>query len=230
MWMDKRQTWGFCASSPCRPNSARTVFQTQQPCSIEGIEENSRNNPVLDGGDLVSHNAEELLFIYLFPVKGARLPKILFTIPWRGTILCDESQPFVESDQKQQLPNMEDAMKVPVTLLSLVFAGLIFAAWPAGATQEAAEKKDAPAAKKETKWQGHVVRLSKDQSTMEIRGGSAPSQDLRKVAYDSSTQWTNQGRPGQQDEVKEGSFVILLGHVDDSGVLHATRIDLRLPR
>jgi hypothetical protein len=125
---------------------------------------------------------------------------------------------------------MEDAMKVPVTLLSLVFAGLVFAAPPAGVTQEAAEKKDAPAAQKETQWQGHVVRLNKDQSMIEIRGGSAPSNDLRKVAYDSSTQWTKQGKPGQQDEVKEGSFVILLGSVDDSGVLHATRIDLRLPR
>ena len=121
-------------------------------------------------------------------------------------------------------------MKVPVTLLSLVFAGLVFAAWPAGATQEAAEKKDAPAAQKETQWQGHVVRVNKDQSMIEIRGGSAPSKDLRKVAYDSSTEWTNQGKPGKQDEVKEGSFVILLGHVDDSGVMHATRVDLRLPR
>lgn len=121
-------------------------------------------------------------------------------------------------------------MKVPVTLLSLVFAGVVFATLPGSATQEAAEKKDAPAAQKETQWQGHVVRLNKDQSMMEIRGGSAPSKDLRKVAYDSSTHWTKQGKPGQQDEVKEGSFVILLGHVDGSGVLHATRIDLRLPR
>ena len=121
-------------------------------------------------------------------------------------------------------------MKVSVTLLSLVFAGAVFVALPAAVTQEAAEKKDAPAAQKETQWQGHVVRVSKDQSMIEIRGGSAPSQDLRKVAYDNSTQWTKQGKPGQQDEVKEGSFVILLGHVDDSGVLHATRIDLRLPR
>ena len=121
-------------------------------------------------------------------------------------------------------------MKVSVTLLSLVFAGAVFVALPAAVTQEAAEKKDAPAAQKETQWQGHVVRVSKDQSMIEIRGGSAPSQDLRKVAYDSSTQWTKQGKPGQQDEVKEGSFVILLGHVDDSGVMHATRVDLRLPR
>ena len=74
-------------------------------------------------------------------------------------------------------------MKVPVTLLSLVLVGLVFAAPPAGGTQEAAdEKKDAPAAQKETQWQGHVVRFYKEQSMMEIRGGSAPSNDLRKVA------------------------------------------------
>jgi len=121
-------------------------------------------------------------------------------------------------------------MKVRLTLLSLVFAGLAFAAMPAGATQEAAEKKDAPAAQKETQWQGNVIRVNKDKSTLEIHGGAAPSSDLRQVAYDSATQWTKQGKPGQQDDVKEGSFVILLGHVDDSGVLHATRIDLRRPR
>jgi hypothetical protein len=125
---------------------------------------------------------------------------------------------------------MEDAMKVPVTLLALVLAGSAFAAMPAGAAQEAAEKKDALAAKKETQWQGNVIRFNKDQSMLEIHGGPAPSTELRKVAYDSSTHWTKQGKPGQQDEVKEGSFVILLGHVDDSGVLHATRIDLRRPR
>ena len=121
-------------------------------------------------------------------------------------------------------------MKVPVTLLALVLAGSAFAAMPAGAAQEAAEKKDAPAAKNETQWQGNVIRFNKDQSTLEIHGGPAPSTELRTVAYDSSTHWTKQGKPGQQDEVKEGSFVILLGHVDDSGVLHATRIDLRRPR
>jgi hypothetical protein len=125
---------------------------------------------------------------------------------------------------------MEDAMKVPVTLLSLVFAGLVFAAMPAGANQEAAEKKDASAADKETQWQGNVIRFYNDKSMLEIRGGLAPSSDLRKVAYDSSTEWTKQGKPGKQDEVKQGSFVILVGHVDDSGVLHATRIDLRRPR
>jgi hypothetical protein len=66
---------------------------------------------------------------------------------------------------------------------------------------------------------------------MDIRGGmNARSDDLRKISFDSSTEWTKLGKPGQQDEVKEGSFVIVLGQMDDKGVLHATRIDLQLPK
>jgi hypothetical protein len=126
---------------------------------------------------------------------------------------------------------MEDAMKGSPALLSLILTGAVFAAMPSSANMAAAEKKEAAAAKKETKWQGHVIRIYKDLSQMDIKGGiSGSSDDLRKVAYDSSTQWTKLGKPGQQDEVKEGSFVIVLGQVDDKGVLHASRIDLRLPR
>lgn len=116
-------------------------------------------------------------------------------------------------------------MKVFSTLLFLVLAGAVFAAMPAGANQAA------PAAKKATKWQGNVVRIYKDLSQMDIRSDkSAESATLKKVAYDSSTEWTKLGKPGQQDDIKEGSFVIILGQVDDKGVLHAKRIDLRLPR
>jgi hypothetical protein len=122
-------------------------------------------------------------------------------------------------------------MKGSLTLLSLVLAGTVFAAMPASGRLAASQAKAAPAAEKETKWQGHVVRINKDESQMDIRGGvSGNSDDVRKVAYDSSTQWTKGGKPGQQDEVKEGSFVIVLGKVDDKGVLHATRVDLRMPR
>ncbi len=121
-------------------------------------------------------------------------------------------------------------MKGSLTLLSLMLAGAVVVAMPA-AVNHAADNKEASAAKKETKWQGHVVRIYKEQSQMDIRGGvTGQSEDLRKVDYDSSTEWTKLGKPGQQDEVKEGSFVIVLGHVDDKGELHATRIDLRLPR
>ncbi len=122
-------------------------------------------------------------------------------------------------------------MKVCTTLLSLALAGAVFAAMPAGANQAAAENKKAPAAKKEAKWQGHVVRIYKDLSQMDIRDAkTTTAEHLRKVAYDDSTEWTKLGKPGKQDEVKEGSFVIVLGHVDDKGVLHAKRVDLRLPR
>jgi len=119
-------------------------------------------------------------------------------------------------------------MKVPVTLLSLALAAAVFSALPAGGQQAAAV--DTQTSVKETKWQGHIIRVDKEHSMIDIHGGPAPSNDSRKVAYDSSTEWTKQGKPAQQDEFKQGSFVILVGHVDDKGVLHATRVDLRRPR
>jgi hypothetical protein len=122
-------------------------------------------------------------------------------------------------------------MKFYRNWFSAVLAGALFAAMPLGAKQATSETKPAPTAKKETKWQGHVVRIYKDLSQMDIRGGAnAQAEDLRKIAYDSSTEWTKLGKPGEMDQVKEGSFVIVLGHTDGKGVLHATRIDLRLPR
>jgi hypothetical protein len=119
-------------------------------------------------------------------------------------------------------------MKIAVMLLALVFAGVAFDTHPTSASANGQEKKT-PA--KETKWQGTVLRIYKDQSMMDIRGGvTADSADVRKIAYDSSTQWTKQNKPGDMADVKEGSFVIAVGQIDDKGVLHATRIDLRLPR
>jgi hypothetical protein len=139
--------------------------------------------------------------------------------------------PFVVVREPVVIPKWRMPMKVSLSLLCVVLGGAVFAAIPAGAKQAAAENKVAPAAKKETKWQGNVVRIYKDLSQMDIRGGTRNnSSDMRKVSYDSSTAWTKGGKPGQQDDVKEGSFVIVLGQVDDKGVLHATRVDLRLPR
>ena len=119
-------------------------------------------------------------------------------------------------------------MKIPVALLAVVLAGAVFAATPASANQAATEKKEA--AKKDTKWQGKVERVNKDTSTIDIHGGAHPSETQRKIMYDASTQWTNGGKPGQQDDVKTGSFIIVIGTVGGDGVLHATRIDLRAPR
>jgi hypothetical protein len=118
-------------------------------------------------------------------------------------------------------------MKISAALLSVLLAGVVFVATPASANQAATEKE---AAKKETKWQGKVVRINKDSSTIDIHGGAHPSEAQRKIMYDASTQWTNGGKPGQQDDVKTGSYIIVLGTVDGDGVLHAARIDLRAPR
>jgi hypothetical protein len=142
--------------------------------------------------------------------------------------LAENSNPSCRREQK--LFTLEVRMKVSLTLLSLALAGAVFSAVPAGAQEAAAGEKKTEASTKETKWQGHVIRFDKDHSMIDIRGGTPPSNDQRKIAYDSSTEWTKLGKPSQQDEVKEGSFVILLGHLDHKGVLHATRIDLRRPR
>ena len=117
-------------------------------------------------------------------------------------------------------------MKIPVILLSVALAGSLFSTLPARA-QDAAENK---AATKEARWQGHVVRIDTEHSMIDINGGPSPSVSARKVAYDTSTEWTKLGKPGQMDEVKTGAFVIILGKVDKKGVLHASRVDLRLPR
>jgi hypothetical protein len=119
-------------------------------------------------------------------------------------------------------------MKVEKTLLALALAGSVFVAIPARAFQAPAEQKAAPAATKETKWQGNVVRVDADNSMITIHGGPPPSSDTRQVVYDSSTVWTKVGQPlDDHSQVKTGSFVIFLGSVDSKGVLHATRIDLR---
>jgi hypothetical protein len=120
----------------------------------------------------------------------------------------------------------EEIMKIALLVVSLVFAGMVTASHPISASA----RQDKKAA--ETKWQGTVLRIYKDKSTMDIRGGeTANAKDTRTIAYSSSTEWTKGNKPGGDlSEIKEGSFVIAVGQVNDKGVLEATRIDLRLPR
>ena len=84
---------------------------------------------------------------------------------------------------------------------------------------------------KEDKWQGHIVRINKSESTLDIRGGQKNmDQTEKRIHFDSSTAWTKQGKPAEMSEFKDGSFVIAVGHMDEKGNFHANRIDLRLPR
>jgi hypothetical protein len=122
-------------------------------------------------------------------------------------------------------------MKLGTTLLSAALAGAAILALPVSATFHPQDKPETKADTKETRMQGHVVRIYSDSKTMDIRGGTAArSEDTRKIAYDDSTMWTNMGKAGNKEDVKEGSFVIVLGHMQKDGSLLATRIDLRKPR
>jgi hypothetical protein len=121
-------------------------------------------------------------------------------------------------------------MKRSLLLWTLALAGVAIAGYPiSGQCQE--EKKPAASQAKEVKWQGHIIRVNKEESMIDLRGGLRNmDNDQKRIAYDGSTRWTKLGKPAEQSEFKEGSFIIVLGHVDDKGVLHATRVDLRLPR
>ncbi len=126
---------------------------------------------------------------------------------------------------------MEDMMKLSVILLTALFVGVAFAGQASPSTNRDQSEKAAPADAKESRWQGHIVRINKDQSSLSVRGGQGNMESTeRLIFYDDSTQWTAQGKPAEQGEFKEGSFVIVLGHPDEKGVFHASRIDLRLPR
>jgi len=89
----------------------------------------------------------------------------------------------------------------------------------------------AASAAKEMRWQGHLLRINKDASTIVVRGGMKNMESFeRTIAFDASTKWTKQGKPADQSEFVDGSFVIVTGNTDDKKMLHATRIDLRTPR
>jgi len=95
--------------------------------------------------------------------------------------------------------------------------------------------QDAPAKEKmakEARWEGHVVRSSKDKSTLTVR--KVGSSDERTVMYDASTRWVSQEHGSKKvnditsDDVKDGDRVICTGTWDKEGVLHANLISKRL--
>ncbi len=90
----------------------------------------------------------------------------------------------------------------------------------------------APAKPKEDRWEGRIIRTSKDQSTLTVR--KVGSSVEKTCAYDSSTKWVSQYHASKKvndidaSQVKEEDYVICRGTLDKSGVLHATLISKRL--
>jgi len=98
--------------------------------------------------------------------------------------------------------------------------------------QEKAEEKAEKKAMKPARWEGIVIRSSKDKSTLTVR--KVGSSQEKTVEYDSSTKWVSQEHGKKKvndidaDQVKDGDRVITTGTWDKNGVLHATLISKRL--
>ena len=86
--------------------------------------------------------------------------------------------------------------------------------------------------KKEARWEGMVIRVNSEQSTLDVRqvGGSIE----KIIHYDAATKWTSQYHGSNEannidaSQVKEGDRVICTGTFDDKGEFHATQISKRL--
>ncbi len=91
----------------------------------------------------------------------------------------------------------------------------------------AQEMKEEAAPKDQLRWHGIIVRLSKDQSTLDVRKGTI----TKTIHYDSSTRWTQTAggkvKPAEMSAFTEGSDVICLGKAGEKNSFVATQIDLR---
>jgi len=114
-------------------------------------------------------------------------------------------------------------------LLTLLFISVI--AFPLSTLACAQEAPAQEKGAKEARWEGHIIRSSKDQSTLTVRKVGSSAEKI--VQYDSSTRWVSQEhgkKPNDIDasQVKDGDRVICTGTLDKDGVLHATLISKRL--
>jgi Cu/Ag efflux protein CusF len=115
----------------------------------------------------------------------------------------------------------EDTMRRAKVVL--LFAAFVVAGLALGIAFAKGQEK-APAAAKEGRWHGVIVRIDKDASTMDVRKGTIE----KKIHWDSSTKWTEGTKVVDMSEFKEGTDVICLGtYPSGSVVMNATRIDLR---
>ena len=109
-------------------------------------------------------------------------------------------------------------------LMVLAMAGIQVAVTRAQ-DEKAQESMTKPKAK-QLRWDGHIVRIDKDNSTMDIRDRRGTE---RKIHWNSSTTWTKLNKPvSDQSQFKEDARVIVLGKPGEKGEFMATRIDLRV--
>ena len=115
-------------------------------------------------------------------------------------------------------------------LLGLLFASmLVFAASsPIRAQENTATKKPA----KEARWEGTVISISQDSSTMDVKQVSGSIE--KTIHFDSATVWNSQYHGSKTvnkidaSQIKGGDRVICIGTYNEKGEFHATTISKRL--
>jgi Ni/Co efflux regulator RcnB len=113
-------------------------------------------------------------------------------------------------------------------LLTLLFVSVL--AFPTLLVQSAAAQDPT----KQDRWEGDVVRSSRNKSTLTVRRSGSGSNMEKTVAYDSSTKWESQEHGSRKindidaSQVKDRDRVICFGTLGKDGVLHATLISKRL--
>jgi hypothetical protein len=115
-------------------------------------------------------------------------------------------------------------------LLGLLFASLfVFTVIAPVLAQESTPTKK-PA--KEARWEGTVIRISSDKSTLDVRQANGAVE--RTIYFDSATVWASQYHADKTankidaSHVKEGDFVICLGTYNEKNEFHAKTISKRL--
>jgi hypothetical protein len=120
-------------------------------------------------------------------------------------------------------------------LMAVVISGVLVLAvsMPVFAQGESASKAEGGESKgKQTRYEGVVVRASKDNSTLTVRKMGA--QVEKTIHYDSNTRWVAQEHGAKKatdidsSQVKDGDRLIIQGMQDKNGDIHATLISKRL--
>ena len=113
-------------------------------------------------------------------------------------------------------------------LLGFLFASIFVFTVTAGVLAQESAKKPA----KEARWEGNVLRISSDKSSLDVR---QPGGNIDKTIYfDSATEWNSQYHGDKTvtkidaSQVKEGDRVICVGTYNEKNEFHATTISKRL--
>ena len=115
-------------------------------------------------------------------------------------------------------------------LLALLFMPVL--AFPLSTVVFAPESAAQDKTAKEARWEGVIIRSSKDESALTVRKVGSTLE--KTVAYDSSTRWVSQEHGSKTvndidaSQVKDNDRVICKGTYDKDAVLHATLISKRL--